>query len=238
MVIKKIKNLSVKKAPKIIGTRNESSLHRTLKFQYAGPGGITEAEVGEYVTDGVRKNGEYIEIQTGSFAPLVKKINEFTKHGKVRIIHPIAVKKIIEVYDQQKKLLYRRKSPAKGSSWGIFDALLFAPHLPLVKGVIIEITMVEIIEKRIKDGKGSWRRNGISIYDKELAAIQETIILKKPKDYLKFIPFNKNEEFTTAALAKKAGIKINIARKALYVLAKMNVVNRIGKKSNAWVYKL
>jgi hypothetical protein len=82
-----------------IGTRNESTLHRTLKFRYAGRGGKTEVARGEFVADGISKDGEYIEVQTGSFGPLLKKAREFAKHAKVRIIHPIAVKKTIEVYE-------------------------------------------------------------------------------------------------------------------------------------------
>jgi len=237
-----MKKNDLRKVLSSIGTRNESSLHRTLKFQYAGPEGKTEAAVGEYVADGVRPNGEYIEVQTGSFGPLKKKVKTFAALGKVRIIHPVAITKIIEVYAPVKsakkaeKLLYKRKSPLKGCSWNIFDALLYAPELPLIKGVTIELVLIDITEKRIKDGKGSWRRKGISIKDKELSAWHESIVFSKPKDYLKFIPFKKGEEFTVALLSKKAGIKTDLARKALYVLTKMKLINRIGKKGPAWVY--
>jgi len=220
-----------------IGTKNESSLHRTLKFEYAGPGGKTEAAVGEYVTDGITASGEYIEVQTGSFAPLAKKVKELTAHGKVQIIHPIIVSKIIEVYDEKGGLLYRRKSPAHGTIWDLFDALLYAPQLPLTKGVVIELAMVEVTEKRIKDGKGSWRRKGISIFDKELTAWHERFLFKRKTDYLCFIPFKKGEEFTVSSHAQKAGIKTEVARKALYVLNKMGLIERIGKKGTAWVYR-
>ena len=175
-------------------------------------------------------------MQTHSFAPLRKKINEFTCHGKVRVIHPIAVKKYIEVYDTCGKLLYKRKSPVQGSSWEIFDALLHAPEIPLIRGVTVEIVLADITEKRIKNGKGSWRRKGISIFDKELSVFHESIVFSKPRDFLKFIPFKKGEEFTVASLAEQAEIKIIAARKALYVLNKLKVVKRIGKKSNAWIY--
>jgi len=221
---------------KSIGTKNESSLHRTLKFQYTGPGGKSEVKVGDYVADGVRKNGEYIEIQTGSFAPLAKKVKEFASLGKVRIIHPVAVNKIIEVYSPEGKLLYKRKSPSRGSKWDIFDALIHAPAMPLLKNVIIEIALIDITEKRIKDGKGSWRRKGIRVNDRELSAWHENIIFAKPKDYLLFIPFNKNEEFTVSSLAKKAEINEDASRKALYALSKIKIVKRTGKKGNAWVY--
>jgi len=176
-------------------------------------------------------------VQIGSFAPLIKKVKIFAKKGKVRIIHPVAVSKIIEVYSKDGSFLYRRKSPHKGSSWDIFDALLYAPELPLTKGVVIELILLEITEKRIKDGKGSWRRKGVSISDKEMSAFHESILFKKSKDFLCFIPFKKGEEFTAASLAKKTGIQRWKASRALYVLSKMKAVKRVRKKSNAWVYK-
>jgi len=217
---------------------NESSLHRTLKFRYAGPGGETEVETGEYVADGIRKDGEYIEIQTGSFAPLKKKVKEFAANGKVRIIHPIAVSKKIEVYGEDGAFLYSRKSPLKGCPWDLFDALLHAPELPLIKGITIEVVLADITEKRVKDGKGARRRKGISIKDRELSAWHESFLLKKPADYLRFVPFKKNEEFTVSQLAERAKIDKEKAGKALYVLTKMKVVERIGKKGNAWMYKI
>jgi hypothetical protein len=223
---------------KSIGTKNESSLHRTLKFKYTGPGGKAEVEVGDFVADGISNDGEYIEVQTNNFGPLKKKIKEFAALGKVRIIHPIAITKKIEVYDNKGKFLYRRISPVHGSSWDIFNALLYAPQLPLTRGLTIEIILADITEKRIKDGKGARRRKGVSIQDKELSAFHESILFKKPKDYLKFIPFKKGEVFTVSKFAKEAEIKEWMARRALYVLTKMNMVKRTGKKRNAWVYQL
>jgi len=220
----------------IIGIRNESTLHRTLKYQYIGKGGKSEVEVGEYVADGVRKDGEYIEVQTGSFAPLKKKVKEFAAAGKVRIIHPIAVMRIIEVYNTNGKMLYRRKSPLRGTLCNLFDALVHAPELPLLKNVTIEAVLADITEKRLKDGKGSKRRKGISKKDKELTKYHESVIFSKPKDYLALIPFKKNEEFTVLKLAKEAKIKTDMARKILYVLTKIKAVKRTGKKVNAWVY--
>ena len=225
-----------RKTKKSFTTSNESSLHRTLKFRYAGPGGKTEAEVGDYVADGINSDGEYIEVQTGSFAPLKKKVKEFTANGRVRIIHPIAVTKKIEVYGPDGSFLYRRKSPLKRSPWNLFDALLHAPELPLIRRVTIEIVMTDITEKRVKDGKGARRRKGVSIKDRELNAWRESILLKKPADFLRFVPFKKDEEFTASMLAERAGIEKWTAGKALYVLTKMKIVKRTGKKNNAWVY--
>ncbi|MDR2964991.1 MAG: hypothetical protein LBU88_04380 [Treponema sp.] len=234
-----------------IGTRNESSLHRTLKFQYAGPGGKTEEMVGNFVADGVRKDGEYIEVQTSNFGSLCKKIKAIiqkNKKAKIRIIHPIAVNKYIEVYapvsskrGSAKKTaaavpLWRRKSPKKGSLWSLFDALVQAPELAMIPGVTIEAVLADITEIRVKDGKGSWRRKGISIKDRILSAWHENIIFAKPKDYLRFIPYKKGEEFTTTTFAARTAINTDTARMALYVLTKIGVVERIGKQGRSWVY--
>jgi len=224
-----------------IGMENESSLHRTLKFRYTGPDGKTEFSAGGYIADGINAKGEFIEVQTGSFGPLKAKAKEFARHGRVRIIHPVAIIKYIEVYEIGKygklSLIYRRKSPRRGSAWRLFDALLYAPELPLVPGLSIEIVLTDIVEKRVRDGKGSWRRKGVSIFDRELETWHESILLEKPKDYRRFVPFKKNEVFTSTLLTERVGITMDLAGKALYVLTKLNVVKRTGKKGHSWLYK-
>ena len=220
-----------------IGTKKESSLHRSLKFRYSGSGGTTETLAGSYVCDACTKEGELIEVQTGSFGPLKEKVKKLTLTGKVRIIHPIILQKYIELYDINSRLLRRRKSPCKGKAWDLFNALLYAPQLPLLKNLSIELALVEAIEKRIDDGKGSWRRKGVSISDRLLAAWSHSVILKSPRDYYQFIPFKKKEPFTGRNLAEKAGINITLAQKTLYVLTKMGLAERTGKQGRAFVYR-
>ncbi|MCL2067433.1 MAG: hypothetical protein FWG99_08215 [Treponema sp.] len=224
---------------KAIGTYKESSLHRTLKFQYSGRGGRIETQAGGYIADGMNALGELIEVQTGSFAPLKAKVKEFVCFSRVRIIHPVAINKHIEVFEARSgvKPIYRRKSPVKGSVWNLFDALLFAPELPLIPGVSIEVVLVSIVEKRVRDGRGSWRRKGVSIMDRELVTWHESVVLEKKSDYLQFVPFEKNEIFTSSELVEKTGIDADLARKALYVLTKLKVVERIGKEGRRWLYK-
>ncbi|MDR0290100.1 MAG: hypothetical protein LBI06_04125 [Treponema sp.] len=223
---------------KQIGTRHESSLHRDLKFSYAGLGGQTEAEVGSFVADGINAQGEFIEVQTGSFGPLKKKAKEFSLMGNVRIVHPIIVNKYIEVFGEDGKRKYRRKSPRKGNIWDVFDALVHAPELPLIAGLSIELAVIDAVEIRVRDGKGSWRRKGISIKDRAISACHERITLNGLADYLRFVPFKRREEFTARLLEKKAGISIHAARKALYVLARLKVVEQIGKQRNSFIYRI
>ena len=215
----------------------ESSLHRSLKFQYSGSGGDTEILEGSYVCDARTAGGELIEVQIGSLGPLKEKVKTLCGKNKVRIIHQIIVKKHIELYDTDGRLLYRRLSPRKGCSWDLFKALIYAPEFPRQRNLTIELVHIDVVEKRINDGTGSWRRKGVSIGDRILEAWHHSMLLRSRKDYGQFIPFSKKEEFTVRDLGKKAGITPGLAKKTLYVLAKLDLVERIGKKGNAFVYQ-
>jgi hypothetical protein len=221
-----------------IGIERESGLHRALKFRYTGVQGMTEAPVGGYVADGVSGEGEIIEVQTGSFGPLKEKARELARQGRVRIIHPIIITKYIDVYDKDGNKQYRRKSPRKGSEWDLFRALLYAPELPRMPELCVELAFVDVLEKRVADGGGSWRRKGQRIAGRELAAWRGAVLLNSPEDYRRFVPFAAGETFTVNDLREKACILRPLAAKALYVLTKMGVVKRVGKKGNAWVYKV
>jgi hypothetical protein len=178
-----------------------------------------------------------IEVQTGSFGPLKKKIPELLPLGPVRIIHPIVICKSIETWDDAGQLLRRRKSPRKGNLWDLFKALIYAPELPKLPRLTIELALVDVLEKRILDGKGSWRRKGASITDKSITEYHETIVLEGIKDYHRFLPFKKKESFTVRTLAEKAGIPPVTAGKTLYVLHRLGLTERTGKEGNAWVYQ-
>jgi hypothetical protein len=220
-----------------IGTKREGSLHRTLKFRYTGLEGNIEVSRGAYVCDGVNEEGEMLEVQTGSFGPLKKKVPELLRLGPVRIVHPIIIRKSIETRDAKGALLRSRKSPRKGTPWDLFKALIYAPKLPLLPGLSLELALVDVLETRVLDGKGSWRRKGASIADKSVTEYHETMVFNAPRDYKYFLPFKARETFTVRSLAEKAGIPTAVAQKALYVLTRIGLVKRVGKEGNAWVYR-
>jgi len=230
----------LKKAANSIGTKKESSLHRELKTLYSGPQGMTEVAAAGYIADGLNGEGEFIEVQTGSFAPLKRKLKALLLEAPVRLVYPVAAAKYIEVFELFNGtvfLLHRRKSPRRGSPWDLFNALVYGWELASLQGLSIELVLADIVERRVADGKGSWRRRGQSILDKSLEAVRESIVLERPADYLRFVPFARREAFTASMLAKKAGIKAALARKALYVLTRLGLVKRAGKKGRAWLYE-
>jgi len=218
-----------------IGTRNESSLHQALKFRYADLG-ETEMEKAGFVCDAISPQGEVVEIQTGHFGDLKKKLPALAKNNKVRLIYPVIVNKIIELYDVDGKLLSRKKSPKKGNAWDIFNELIYFPELVTLRGVTIELALVDAVERRRDDGKGSWRRKKISIEDRLLESCRESIVLKRKADWRRFVPVQ--GEFTVKTLAPTIHTKPFVAQRTVYVLTKAGVVSKIRKEGRAWIYQL
>jgi hypothetical protein len=209
-----------------IGTKNESSLHRALKFR-CSEGRIIEEKCGGYICDTLGPDGEAVEIQTGDFGSLKKKLPDLAARGKVRLVYPVLVNKTLELYDTDGKLLYRKKSPRKGTIWDIFRELVYAPAFVGLKRLTVELALVDATERRCDDGKGSWRRGKISIEDRYLDAWQESIFLKKKADWQRFLPLK--GEFTAQDLASAAGIRRSLAAKTLYVLEKAGLAVKTGK---------
>jgi hypothetical protein len=178
-----------------------------------------------------------IEVQTGSFGPLKKKIPRLLLQGPVRIVHPIILRKTIETWDNRGALLRRRRSPRKGTAWDLFNALIHAPELPLLRGLSVELALVDVVETRVLDGKGSWRRRGASIADRSITDYHGTLAFNAPRDYRYFLPVKPGEPFTSKILGEKAGIPPDMARKALYVLTRIGLAERLGKDGNAYVYQ-
>jgi hypothetical protein len=216
-----------------IGTKNESSLHRALKFRYADSG-KTETGRDGFVCDAIGPEGEAVEVQTGGFAALKNKIPALAAKGKVRLVYPVIVNKTIELYDTEGNLLSRRKSPRKGTIWDLFRELIYAPALVRLPRLTIELALVDVCERRVNDGKGSWRRKGISIEDRSLESWRENVVLKNKAGWRRFLPIA--GEFTVKQLAKNANIRTDLARKTLYVLEKAGFVEKLRKEGRSWVF--
>lgn len=222
--------------PNSIGTRRETSLHEALKIRYTGAGGSTEVVHKGFVCDGIDASGTIIEVQTSNFAAIYRKAESLSREAKLVIVYPVIKTCYIELYDTKETLIRRRKSPRKGSFWDIFNELIYAPLLPSLANLRIELALVDAAERRIQDGKGSWRRKGVSIADRSLLEFHETLSLSGLSSYRRFIPPELKGNFTVKQLAKTAAINKITARKAAYVLAKLNLIERTGKEGRALVY--
>ncbi|MBU3181278.1 hypothetical protein [Clostridium psychrophilum] len=218
-----------------INVKNEKSLHSSIKQWYVTAGDRFEVKIDKYVIDLVREDS-LIEIQTKNFSAIGNKLRDLVKYNKVMLVHPIAVEKYIVTTECTNQVISRRKSPKKGKLVDLFDELIRIPDLIVEDNFILEILMIKEEEIRCKDGKGSWRRKGISIKDRKLLEVVEKVTFKKEKDFLIFLPNELQENFTNKDLAKALKVTVFKARKITYCLKKMKIIKEVGKLKNELIF--
>jgi hypothetical protein len=106
-----------------IGTLKEGSLHAALKARYAQPGDQFERPVDGFIVD-IHRPGLLIEIQTGSFRAMGRKLDRLLETHRILLVHPIAVDTHLHRPDGSS-----RRSPRRGSIYSLFEELVSIPTL-------------------------------------------------------------------------------------------------------------
>lgn len=216
----------------VIGTRNEKSLHASLKEYYERPGDLVEANIDGYIIDLVQTD-RLVEIQTSNFGAIKGKLSALLENHQVLVAHPIAMEReLVQVAPETGELLGTRKSPKKGTVYDLFTELVRIPHLLLHPNLTIEAVLVRDQEIRCPDGKGSWRRRGVSIVDRLLIEVVKVQTFSTPEDYLELLPAELVCPFSNKELALEAKIPVNLARRVNYTLKKAGLITEVGKRGN------
>jgi len=224
--------------PDGIGVKNESSLHSAIKEWYSLPDDEFEIEVDDFVVDIVRDD-LLIEVQTGNFSGIKHKLRKLVQRHPLRLIYPMPVEKwLVYVSLSGNEVVCRRKSPYKGELIHIFRELVSIPTLINEGNFEIEVLMTREEEIRCRDGKGSWRRRGISIKDRQLLGISDRIVLRKKWDFLPLLPDDLSEPFSNMSLSASTGASIRDCRRMTYCLRKMGVIEQVGKDGNWLLYEV
>jgi hypothetical protein len=215
---------------------NEFCLHSEIKKAYSLPGDQFEVKLGSYVVDILREN-LVIEVQTKNFSALKEKLEVLTEKHQVRLVYPLSEKKWITHVTKSHVVLNTRKSPKKGRLTDLFRELVMIPYMIGEENFSLEVLLIDEEEIRCDDGKGSWRRRGVSIKDRKLLKVNDRILFQTKADYLKILPQGLNEVFTNRELAKLAKISVRTARQITYCLRKSEVIRLIGKNGNELVFQ-
>jgi hypothetical protein len=192
--------------------------------------------VNDYIVDIVRGD-LLIEVQTGNLSAIRAKLFRLAEKHLVRLVYPLPVTKwIVKVNRQGGEIISRRKSPKTGKLTDMFSELVYIAEIINCNNFTLEVLLVELVELRCDDGKGSWRRKGVSIQDRELIEVRESILFTQSKDYLALLPKNLTEPFSNRDLARTLGIPIYQARRMTYALRRMGVIEMTAKCGNALLY--
>jgi hypothetical protein len=170
-----------------IGELNESSLHKALKARYMEPELSAEVLFEGYVVDLLGKE-EIIEIQTANFSGLKAKLRKLLDERDVRLVYPLPKDKWIVKLSSEGEVLSRRLSPKHCHFDDAFHELVYIAELLSRPNLKVEILLIQEEEIRVDDGRGSWRRKGVSIRDHRLLNVLSSVTLENPRDYLCFLP--------------------------------------------------
>ena len=215
----------------MIGVLREGPLHRELKALLAAPGDAFEVKVDGYVIDLMRADGELVEIQTGSFSPLRRKLDALLDRHSVRIVHPIPAQRRIVRVDSDGEVLSTKASPKKPTAATIFEGLVSFPTLLDHPNLTIEVLLTKEDHIR-KPAPVRGRRYLRDPGERRLTQVLDRIELRTPSDAAKLIPAF-DGPFTTKELAKAMRVPLGLAQKTAHCLRALDVLEPAGMRGRA-----
>jgi hypothetical protein len=216
----------------VIGTLNEGALHAQLKDWYRRPGDRLEQRVGGYVIDLVRDD-LLVEIQTGGFAPLRRKLEALTALGPVRLVAPVALTRRVIRLTAEGEVLSARRSPRRGCLEDVFARLVSFPGLLCRPTFELEVVLTHEDELRALGPARAYRRHGWTVVGRRLASVESTVRIAAPGDAARLLPAGLPKAFDTAELAQAAGTSRRLAQQMTYCLRAMGALEPVGKRGGA-----
>lgn len=221
-----------------IGTLSEKTLHAVLKNYIEPNEEFHEIPTAGYVAD-IRRGDEIIEIQTGNFNVMRKKLACFLPLYQVTIVYPIPATKWLSWIDEETgEITSRRKSPKRGTPYMAFRELYKIKQFLTNDNLKIHLVLIDVEEFRLLNGWSADRKRGSVRHDRIPVAISEEFLFECAKDYIMLLPPELPEQFCTKDYAKVTGLSQGQAGTALNILHFLGVVERIGKKGNAFIYQV
>lgn len=243
-----------------IGTLSEKSVHSVLKFYFAPDEEFHEHKIGTFVAD-ICIDDEIYEIQTKQFYLMKRKLQYFLKDHEVTVVYPVSLENTLHWVEcdeesadsdhgdtgsglasleesKDRRIHKSRKTRKKGMPYLFYHELYGIKEFLHHKNLHFILAIMSTEEYRLLDGYGPQKKVRATKTDKVPIKMLDLITIRKPEDYKQLIPEDLPEEFTSDIFAKKAGIGRSLAGTALNILYEMEVVERIGKCGNAYVYRI
>jgi hypothetical protein len=118
----------------------------------------------------------------------------------------------------------------------VFNELVYCPTLPLDPNFSLEVLLVHSEEAQAVRWRGR-RRTRYTVTERHLVKVVGSTVFEKPEDYLKLVP-DMHSAFTARQLSKAAGLRITLARRMVYCLAKMGLLEEVGSVARAKLYRV
>ena len=221
-----------------IGTQKERTLHSVLKYYLEPDAEYHEIPIGSFIAD-IYRDDRIIEVQTGSFTPLAKKLDAFLPEFPVTIVYPIPWHKWVHwIQPDTGEVSKGRRSPKTGHLYMLLPELyrirpyLMHPHLCLLP------ILIDLREYRYQDGWGRDGKRGSHRADRVPFEIGPTKLLTGPADYISLLPDSLPESFTMKDFIKATRFSPRSASYALSALREIGVARQIGQQGRSYLYTI
>lgn len=221
-----------------IGTLSEKTVHAILKNYYQPDEDHQEIPIENYVAD-IYTDGEIIEIQTRQFNKLRDKLTTFLSLYPVTIVYPIPREKwVIWIDEESGELSKPRKSPKKGTPYTVFPELYKIKPFLKNQNLRLKLVLMDMEEYKLLNGWSKDRKKGASRYDRIPTELIDEVEINCPKDYMQFVPYELEGEFTAKEFAKAAHIPSALAGTVVNILCYMDIIEHTGKRGRAYLYQV
>lgn len=213
-----------------IGVLREGPLHAAIKAMLVAPGDRLEVPIGGYVIDLVRADGELVEVQTGGFSALGRKLDALLDSYRFRIVYPVAAERRIVRVDRDGEISSVRRSPKRASVAEVFDRLAAFPSLLTHPHLTIEVLLLR--EDHVRGGRPE--RMGSRTRDpgeRRLIDVLDRVEVRGPGDVVRMLPALPSDPFSTRELAALLGCSVLLAQRTAYCLRAMGIIEAAGKRS-------
>ncbi|PWD49700.1 hypothetical protein C8046_02240 [Serinibacter arcticus] len=222
-----------------IGELREGPLHAALKRELAAPDDAFEVRVGRWVIDLVRADGELVEVQTGSFAPLGDKLDGLLDTRRMRVVFPVPARRRVVRIDAGGAVLSERRSPRAGRPVDVFDRLVAFPTLIGHPNLVLEVVLCA--EDHVRGAEPARSTSGRRRRDpgvRHLTAILERHEVRRPADLLTLLPGALPAgEFTTAELARALRLPLVLAQRVVFCLRHAGLLDGAGLRARAPLHR-
>jgi hypothetical protein len=220
-----------------IGVLAEGPLHAALKAWLAGPGDRVEVPVEGFVIDLVRGDGELVEVQTGGFGPLARKLDRLLDSHRMRIVHPVTARRRVVRVDPDGEVLSVRRAPLRADWMEVFDRLVSFPSLLSHPNLVVEVLLTA--EDHVRDAapvvlRGRRRDPG----QRRLVEVLERVELRGVADVRSRLSGLPAEPFSTRELAAALGCRRVLAGRIVYCLRGCGMLEEAGRAGRAPLYRM
>jgi hypothetical protein len=188
------------------------------------------------VIDLVRPDGELVEVQTGGFSALGKKLDALLDGHRIRIVHPIAAERRIVRVDDHGEVVSVRRSPKRGTAVALFDKLVAFPSLVTHPNLTIEVLLLREDHVRASRPIASRHRTRDPGQRRPIDVL-DRLEIRGPSDVLKLLPAIPAEPFSTRELGVLLGCNVLLAQRTVFCLRMINLLEPAGKRGRTPLHR-